>query len=774
MVGSGGRKSHRTSVENSLRAYSLAVLSVVIVWMARMYVEPVLGGASPLLPFTFSVTVAAYFGGWRPGMAAALFGALAGGSFFRGAPLRAANVLSLAMFLLVSVVISYVFERLRRERKRAAESEERFRLLVEGASLTAFFAVDTEGRVDSWNAGAERVTGYPSEMALGRKIDFLYGEAAGQLATARSALDAAVKTGSFTWEGLLTRRTGERFWAEVSTTALRSADGALRGFSQVTRDLTEAKRHEMALSESEEAMRGLMESAAQGIVAVNREGTIVLVNAMSEHLFGYSRQDLLGSPIEMLLPARLAQTHVKQREAYFSAPRNRTMGMGLPLSAIRKDGTEFPVEISLSTVQTRQGQLAVSFITDITSRRAAERERENLTREIVEERARLRAVLDQMPVGVILAESPGAAVVLHNREAERLLKHQISGPSADNSFGGEDENGRRLEASEYPLIRALVKGETVKQEEMRYRRGDNETTVLSVSASPIRDSQGQIVASVTTFTDISARKQAELERELLLAEMRTLNRFLERSNEDLRQFAYAASHDLQEPLRMVTTYTQMLQRRYGSILGADGDKFIEYAVTGALRIENLLKGLREYWQVSELTDAEPEWTDCNAVLDRALQNVEAAIRESQAVVTRDPLPRVVAEETPLLQLFQNLIGNALKYRHPDRPPMIHVRAAQVMNEWVFSVADNGIGIDPKYARQVFGIFKRLNGYRYSGAGMGLAICQKIVERFGGRIWVESELEKGATFFFTVPADRRPLKSGEAQPIAPAPAAGSQR
>jgi chemotaxis family two-component system sensor kinase Cph1 len=177
------------------------------------------------------------------------------------------------------------------------------------------------------------------------------------------------------------------------------------------------------------------------------------------------------------------------------------------------------------------------------------------------------------------------------------------------------------------------------------------------------------------------------------------------------------------------------------------------------------------------------WTDCNAVLNRALQNLESTIRDTNAHITRDSLPTVLAGETPLLQLFQNLVSNAVKYRHPDRNPRIHVKATPLEGEWMFSISDNGIGIDPQYARQIFGIFKRLNGYRYSGAGMGLAICQKIVERFGGRIWVESELGAGSDFRFTIPigeslASER-VAANNAAPAtydatSPAPAAGSQR
>jgi light-regulated signal transduction histidine kinase (bacteriophytochrome) len=327
-----------------------------------------------------------------------------------------------------------------------------------------------------------------------------------------------------------------------------------------------------------------------------------------------------------------------------------------------------------------------------------------------------------------------------------------------------------LRPEEYPLIRALQTGETVEDVELRYRRPDGSLAFHVVSASPIRGASGEVVAAVAAFTDISQRKVAEQERERLL-------RYLERSNDDLRQFGYAASHDLMEPLRMVISYTQLLQRRYGKQLDGNGLQFIEYAVTGALRIEHLLKALREYWQVSEVTQREAVWTDCNSVVTRALQNLEGTIREVNAVITRDSLPTVLADETPLLQLFQNLISNALKYRHPDRRPAVHIRATAGPKEWVFCIRDNGIGIDPLYTRQIFGLFKRLNGYRYAGAGMGLSICQKIVERFGGRIWVESELGEGASFHFSIPIEGQPHPTDvaeESQSTSLAPAAGSQR
>jgi two-component system CheB/CheR fusion protein len=259
--------------------------------------------------------------------------------------------------------------------------------------------------------------------------------------------------------------------------------------------------------------------------------------------------------------------------------------------------------------------------------------------------------------------------------------------------------------------------------------------VMLLNASEVFNPNAQARTILLAIEDATERKQAE--------------EALRTTNAELQHFAYALTHDLQEPLRMVVNFTELLGREYAGKLGQEADQFISYSVEGALRIEALLKALLAYWEVNGREDHAFAPVDCEAVLAKALLNLRTSIVESGATVTSDPLPSVVAEEVPMIQLFQNLISNSIKYKGAEAPK-IHVSAEKCAEGWVFTVRDNGIGIDPQHAERVFGMFRRLHGNEIPGTGIGLALCKKIVEHKGGRIWVESEAGAGAAFKFTIP------------------------
>ena len=297
--------------------------------------------------------------------------------------------------------------------------------------------------------------------------------------------------------------------------------------------------------------------------------------------------------------------------------------------------------------------------------------------------------------------------------------------------------------SEEPRILArLRRGERVDHFETIRVRKDGSRLNISLTISPIKDAQGRVVGASKIARDITQRVRQE-------QALQIANTALRQANADLELFAYSASHDLQEPLRMLRVYSELLQRTFGGQLGEVGDEFIRHTVEGATRMDDLLRGLRTYMQVSAPNEPPPDETDAAEVLNKTLLNLQGPIEESGASITVAALPRVRMTEFQLEQLFQNLIVNAIRYR--NGVPSITIAATLQDRNWLFSVEDNGIGIEPRFKEQIFGAFKRLHTHsEYPGTGMGLAICQRIIERAGGRIWVESEPEKGSTFYFTIP------------------------
>jgi PAS domain S-box-containing protein len=394
----------------------------------------------------------------------------------------------------------------------------------------------------------------------------------------------------------------------------------------------------------------------------------------------------------------------------------------------RADGSTLWVSATAAPIRDTSGLVigAVVVVHDIDRQKRAERA-------LAESERQFRLITEGMPQLVWTACPDGRRDYFNQRWYEYTgtpPAHAASELWSDLLY---PEDSQRTAAR---WQRSVTTGEDY-EIEYRLRAADGTYRWFLDRAMPLHDSRGEIVRWFGTCTDIHDQKENQAA--------------LLRTNEELEQFAYAVSHDLQEPLRMLIIYSQLLKKRYEGRLDSNADLYIAYLLEGAQRLEALLSDLRSYMRVAGAAQETLfSVTSVREAIEQVLTNLEPRIVQTEAVITAGPLPLVMAERFHVEQIFQNLISNALKYRR-DEPPAVHVSAQRTGHEWLFSVTDNGIGIDPQYSKHIFGVFKRLHGQKYPGTGIGLAICQKIVERYGGHIWVKSEPGRGSTFFFTLPA-----------------------
>jgi len=521
---------------------------------------------------------------------------------------------------------------------------------------------------------------------------------------------------------------------------------ALDQFTDLQSAIEELQKTQEALKESlaatsEVARKDLADQKfaldQHAIVAMTDvKGSITYVNDKFCTISKYSREELLGQD------HRIINSGYHPKEFFQQMYRTIAQG-GVWRGEIRnraKDGSFYWVDSTIVGFAGADGKLEkyVAIRADITERKRAEEVRE-----------RLAAVVESSD-DAIIGKTLDGVITTWNHGAEKVFGYPVSeavGKPMQMLVPPERAN------EEADILARVERGESVEHFETVRVRKDGKGIDVSVTISPIRDSSGAIVGVSKVARDISERKRAEQRLADKVEE-------LARSNRDLEQFAYAASHDLQEPLRMVASYTQLLAERYGGKLDENADKFLGYAREGALRMQVLIRDLLTFSRVVQ-AGVPRKNVDCDVALEEALQSLTAAIEESGAVVTHTALPNVWADQTQIAQVFQNLIGNAIKF-HNGAPPQCAVSAEKSGCNWLFSVSDNGIGIAPEYAENIFVVFQRLHARtEYPGNGIGLAICKKIIEHYGGTIWVESKVGEGSTFKFTLPA-AAPEEEGRAR------------
>jgi PAS domain S-box-containing protein len=488
--------------------------------------------------------------------------------------------------------------------KQLMEREKQIQTIFSNAP-DAIVLTDKEGKIVTWNPKAESIFGWEAKAIIGKNFqefiipdqfheEYQIGIKHFLRTKEKTLLDKPVE--------LSARRCDNGLFAARISTSPTMLGGGYHFISFIS-DISDRKRNEAQLKENAHKFRGLLDSAPDAIIIVEDDGKISMANSQTEKLFEFRKDEIIGKPVEWLIPERFHTAHSGHRENFFADPKRREMGVGLELFGKRKSGSEFPIEVSLSPYKTNKEVLVFAAIRDITERRRAE-------------------------------------------------------------------------------------------EEIK-------------------------------------KKSTELAR----------------SNSELEQFAYVASHDLQEPLRMVSSFLQLLEKQLKDKLDQDSKEYIAFAVDGSKRMQNLINSLLEYSRVNSMKPF--EWLDSNKIIDAALLNLNGQIEGNDVIVERPRLPIVYGDAVLMTQLFQNLIANAIKFKSKEKP-RIRIDCSDQQSHWLFSIRDNGIGIKPEYFNKIFIIFQRLHTREeFPGTGIGLSICKKIVERHGGKIWLESVMEKGSVFYFTI-------------------------
>ncbi len=618
-------------------------------------------------------------------------------------------------------------------RRRNAELESRLAELEATLDSVPVFIsyVGVDQRYKRVNAAYEQIFDVRREDMIGRTIQELTGEP--HFTKARPYIERALAGERVSFESHIRHKDGTLHDLEVTYAPHILTDGTQRGFVVFVRDVTDERRSRDLIRERELDLQSVLNNVPDMISRYGPDLSFVFSSAAVERHTGIAAELVKGKThAELGYPEELSRLLEDSLQRIFSTgqPESIRLEFNGPMGLRQYDAVgapEFGEDGSVRSVLTVTHDITNLLRTEAELRRSEERQ--------------------------LLALEAGKVGIWHwDIDEDHVewsdLVYKIHGLTPG-TFGGNIESFSKLihpddKASISAALDKALAGQGEYHVEFRAIREDGTTCWIFANGRVVFDS-GRAVRMLGAVIDVTESKA-------VAESLAQANEELRRANEDLHQFAYSASHDLKEPLRMVALYTQFLKRRYADRLDQEALEYIDFAVDGARRMDRLVHDLLEYTQAVHMDDDSPiRPVDVQLIFDQTVGNLHASIEESRATITNSKLPVIVWRETHAMQVMQNLIGNALKYRRNGQAPIIHVSAESSGKIWQFAVRDNGIGVDAQYHERIFGIFKRLHGNdKYEGTGIGLAICQKVIERNGGKIWIESVLNHGSTFYFTCP------------------------